>query len=211
MLLPVMREVRNFFEISSESGEFEIKSGSIAVNGRYVVGQYVAITGSILNDGVKRVESITDGVISFTIPRGEYPAWVRPVGTVGLYSAGDRVTHSGNRWTSLIDNNSWEPGTTGTASLWEQLYDSPEEHTTVNEVFTGTIYGLRVPPDFAVLAEEIKTFNERPGANSDKTSESFGSYSYSAAMDSSGMRAGWQIVFGKRLAPYRRMFTEVAI
>lgn len=211
MLLSVMREVRNFFNISSESGGFEIKNGSISVTNKYVIGQYVAITGSILNNGVKRVESFQDGVISFGINPTEYPAWIPYDGVKGIYATGDRVTHKGERWISLADNNVWEPGATGTAYLWEQIHDSPEEHTSANEAFTGTIYSLRVPPDFVVLCEEIQTFNDKPGANSEKISESFGSYSYGVATDANGNRAGWQMVFRNKLNPFRRMFTEVRI
>ena len=43
----------------------------------------------------------------------EYPAWVQPTGAHDAYSKGDKVTHSGKRWTSDADNNTWEPGVYG--------------------------------------------------------------------------------------------------
>ena len=43
----------------------------------------------------------------------EYPAWVQPTGAHNAYSKGDKVTHSGKRWTSDVDNNTWEPGVYG--------------------------------------------------------------------------------------------------
>ena len=43
----------------------------------------------------------------------EYPAWVQPTGAHDAYSKGDKVTHSGKRWTSDVDNNTWEPGVYG--------------------------------------------------------------------------------------------------
>ena len=43
----------------------------------------------------------------------EYPAWVQPTGAHNAYSKGDKVTHSGKRWTSDVDNNAWEPGVYG--------------------------------------------------------------------------------------------------
>ena len=43
----------------------------------------------------------------------EYPAWVQPIGAHDAYSKGDKVTHSGKRWTSDVDNNTWEPGVYG--------------------------------------------------------------------------------------------------
>lgn len=35
--------------------------------------------------------------------------WVQPDST-NPYMAGDQVTHNGETWESLIDNNVWEPG-----------------------------------------------------------------------------------------------------
>ena len=43
----------------------------------------------------------------------EYPAWVQPTGAHDAYRKGDKVTHSGKRWTSDVDNNTWEPGVYG--------------------------------------------------------------------------------------------------
>lgn len=45
------------------------------------------------------------------------PEWVQPDST-NLYHKGDKVTHNGQVWTSLIDGNVWEPGVVGTESLW---------------------------------------------------------------------------------------------
>lgn len=211
MLIEIMRNINNFFSIDDgESGELEIKSGSIAVTRKYIVGGFVAISGSFLNDGIKRVESFEDGVISFTIRSEDYPAWVRPDGTVGLYDLGARVTHNGERWVSLVPNNSWEPGTTGTAGVWERIHDSPEEHSTVDETFTGTIYGLRVPPDFLRLADKITDFaTSKEGVASNIVSASFGIQSFSFGTDANGNRAGWEIVFAKRLNQYRRYTPDI--
>ena len=48
------------------------------------------------------------------------PSWEQPDSTNG-YSRGDRVTHKGKTWESLVDNNVWEPGTMGTESLWKEV------------------------------------------------------------------------------------------
>lgn len=45
------------------------------------------------------------------------PEWEQPDSTNG-YMKGDKVTHNGKTWESLVDNNVWEPGATGTESLW---------------------------------------------------------------------------------------------
>lgn len=48
------------------------------------------------------------------------PEWEQPDSTNG-YAKGDRVTHNGNTWESLVDNNVWEPGAVGTESLWKEV------------------------------------------------------------------------------------------
>lgn len=48
------------------------------------------------------------------------PEWEQPDST-NPYSKGDRVTHGGKTWESLVDNNVWEPGATGTESLWQEV------------------------------------------------------------------------------------------
>lgn len=44
-----------------------------------------------------------------------YP-WEQPDSTNG-YKIGDKVTHNGYNWESIIDNNVWEPGVYG----WNQI------------------------------------------------------------------------------------------
>lgn len=48
------------------------------------------------------------------------PEWVQPESTNG-YSEGDKVTHNGKTWLSLVDNNTWEPGVVGTESVWLEV------------------------------------------------------------------------------------------
>lgn len=55
------------------------------------------------------------------IPDSEkIPEWEQPESTNG-YSVGDRVTHNGKTWESLVDENVWEPGALGTESLWKEV------------------------------------------------------------------------------------------
>ena len=56
-------------------------------------------------------------------PTAEWPEWSQPIGAGDAYMKGDKVSHNGRHWTSLIGNNVWEPGTVGTEALW-QLSDS---------------------------------------------------------------------------------------
>lgn len=49
----------------------------------------------------------------------EIPEWEQPESTNG-YSIGDKVTHNGKTWESLVDNNIWEPGAIGTEGQWKE-------------------------------------------------------------------------------------------
>ena len=48
------------------------------------------------------------------------PEWEQPDST-NPYMKGDKVKHNGKVWMSLVDNNVWEPGVTGTAALWQEV------------------------------------------------------------------------------------------
>lgn len=51
---------------------------------------------------------------------GTVLAWEQPDST-NPYNKGDRVTHNGSTWESLIDSNVWEPGVVGTEELWQEI------------------------------------------------------------------------------------------
>lgn len=55
-----------------------------------------------------------------TDPSGAILPWVQPDST-NPYAKGDKVTHNGKTWESLVNNNVWEPGVTGTESLWKEV------------------------------------------------------------------------------------------
>ena len=44
------------------------------------------------------------------------PEWEQPDST-NPYMTGDKVTHNGKTWVSIVDNNVWEPGAYG----WEEV------------------------------------------------------------------------------------------
>ena len=44
------------------------------------------------------------------------PAWEQPDST-NPYMTGDKVTHNGKTWVSIVDNNVWEPSVYG----WEEV------------------------------------------------------------------------------------------
>ena len=48
------------------------------------------------------------------------PEWIQPDST-NPYMIGDKVTHNGVTYESLVDNNVWEPGAAGTETLWKVI------------------------------------------------------------------------------------------
>lgn len=214
MLAQIMDSINNHFHtrdkrrnIISEKGEFTIESGIIKpVTGRYIVGQYIRILGSILNDGIYQIESIRDGYIDVSINDNDYPLWKQPTGAADAYQIGDRVTHNKIRYKSLINANIWEPGSD--PRWWEIVGE--EEHSLHDETFTGIIAPLAIPRDFLRLTGEISAFQENAAKtpNTGVISESFSGYSYSKATTSTGIAAGWKEIYASQLNQYRKMFTE---
>lgn len=46
--------------------------------------------------------------------------WEQPDGT-NAYAKGDKVTHNGKTWESLVDGNVWEPDALGSETLWKEV------------------------------------------------------------------------------------------
>lgn len=55
-----------------------------------------------------------------TDPAGKVLPWEQP-NSNNPYKKGDRVTHKGYTWESLVDSNVWEPGAVGSESLWKKV------------------------------------------------------------------------------------------
>lgn len=86
------------------------------------------------------------------------------------------------------------------------VYKNTADLVLTDEIFSGSVWAMAVPPSVVALAEEIKKYNESDEAKpSVYQSESFGGYSYSKATDENGAPIGWKKVFASRLKPYRRI------
>ena len=72
-----------------------------------------------------------------------------------------------------------------------------------DEEFTGEVWALAIPKAVQELAEEIAAWRES-NPETDKTSESFGGYSYSRGQSATGGVGGWQAAFASRLNAWRR-------
>ncbi|MGJ0961086.1 carbohydrate-binding protein [Faecalicoccus pleomorphus] len=52
---------------------------------------------------------------------GEIGEWEQPNAS-NTYSKGDRVTHNGKTWESMVDKNGWEPGGAGVyETIWKEI------------------------------------------------------------------------------------------
>ncbi len=87
----------------------------------YVVGDRVR-HGGVLYSCVQAHTSQSDwtpgatpALWKVTVPEGVIPEWVQPTGAQDAYSIGEKVTHGGSTWVSVVDGNVWEPGVYG----WE--------------------------------------------------------------------------------------------
>ena len=86
------------------------------------------------------------------------------------------------------------------------VYQYTADLVLTDEIFSGSVWAMAVPPTLIALAEDIKKYNESDEAKpSAYTSESFGGYSYSKATDENGVAVGWKKVFASRLRPFRRI------
>ena len=86
------------------------------------------------------------------------------------------------------------------------VYCNDDNLKLTDEIFTGKIEALAIPPDLIKLADEITAYMQSDEAKPTAlTSESFGGYSYTKATDSSGAAASWQTVFAARLRRWRKV------
>ena len=91
--------------------------------------------------------------------------------------------------------------------LNDGVYQYPADGL-ADEVFTGAVWAMAVPPAVIALAAEIDGWNK---ANADALaspyqSESFGGYTYSKGNSSSGTGGyDWKDQFSNRLNKYRRL------
>lgn len=64
MLDKILKYLNNSFYKTCEGDTFTIMDNKIIVNGKYIVGQYIKIQGSLLNDGIYKVVNVADNEIT---------------------------------------------------------------------------------------------------------------------------------------------------
>ena len=136
MLERILRHIKNWFVVSTHSGEYEIKQGSIALP-FLLDGQYFRITGSVLNDGVYvypatnlRDEAFVGEIWALSIPKdlidleSEIKEWEK---TNGASAAGPYASESfgGYTYTKATNANqtgfSWQDAFRGRLNIWRKV------------------------------------------------------------------------------------------
>lgn len=93
------------------------------------------------------------------------------------------------------------------SALNDGVYQYPADGL-ADEVFTGAVWAMAVPPSVVALSADIDEWNEKnaEALASPYTSESFGGYSYTKASgNSAGGGYSWQDQFAGRLSKWRRL------
>lgn len=126
------RKFRKFIEQMSENATDEEALDNILAFPKWEVGKeyvkderirYENVLYKVLQSHTSQADWTPDVAVSLYVRVSieEYPNWVQPTGSHDAYQKGDKVTHNEKHWESLIDANIWEPGTTGTESLWKEI------------------------------------------------------------------------------------------
>ena len=60
----IMKYLNNYFYNFKEYGEYSILNNTIEVKGEYLIGQYILIKDSILNDGIYKITKVENDIIT---------------------------------------------------------------------------------------------------------------------------------------------------
>lgn len=126
------RKLRKFLEKMSINATDEEALDNILAYPKWEVGKeyvkddrirYENVLYKVLQSHTSQADWTPDVAVSLYVRVSieEYPNWVQPTGSHDAYQKGDKVAHNEKHWESLIDANIWEPGTTGTESLWKEI------------------------------------------------------------------------------------------
>ena len=109
-----------------EANEFSLLFEEWSPSGVYKIGDRIRYNGVLykcLEDNNATMEtppsvipSVWTEIFTESVSE-EIPVWEQPEEGSG-YADGDRVIHNDIIYISQVDNNIWEPGITGTESLW---------------------------------------------------------------------------------------------
>lgn len=142
-----------------------------------------------INDGESGTFKIQDGVLT-----------------------GNRLIYPINTYLAITRRTARADGSLLNSGIYKVMDDKitlQGDNELQDEVWSGSIYPLAIPPDFIKLAERIKAFTEDPtNKPSTNASESVGFESRSRTTNSKGAVLSWQAAFADELTTtgQRRMF-----
>ena len=147
----ILAYLKNYFYRFGEKGVYTIADNQIEVRGNYVAGQYIRITGSLLNDTVVKVESVEDNVLTLTeaineVFDGVIYSLAIPRDLIGLVEeikAYEKDTPKGGYISESFGNYSYSKATgeNGGVADWKDVFKS--ELKPYRKIFDG-IEGVKL-------------------------------------------------------------------
>ena len=142
-ILDEARKLRNLIESMAESLDDEAAEQNPNVFPLWAVGieyktdfkvRYNDVVYKVLQAHTSQADWTPDVAVSLFVKvhkqdPHDYPEWVQPTGAHDAYQKGDIVKHNGKLWESLIDANTWEPGSAGTEALWKEHKENEDAET----------------------------------------------------------------------------------
>lgn len=124
------RKFRKFIEEMAVNATDEEALDNIVAFPKWEVGKeyvtderirYKDVLYKVLQNHTSQADWTPDIAVSLYVRVSieEWPEWVQPTGAHDAYNRGDRCTHNGEHWISLIDANVYEP-TDAVPTLWEK-------------------------------------------------------------------------------------------
>ena len=62
----ILKYINNYYAKTEELGTITIKDNKIELKGTYIPSQYILVRGSILNDGIYKINTVSDNTIEVT-------------------------------------------------------------------------------------------------------------------------------------------------
>lgn len=138
----LMQECNNYFYKTYESNTFAISNGVITTQGKYLVGQYIKIEGSILNDGVYKVESMDSNKINIKELQDEVFE-----GCIFGLSVPKGFIDLSTKIQEFLDNPKAKPTDISSESFnnysWSKGKKTNGANITWNDVFRDDVYSYR--------------------------------------------------------------------
>lgn len=125
------RKLRAFIEQMSANATDEEALDNILAYPKWQTGKayvkddrvrYEDVLYKVLQSHTSQADWTPDVAVSLFVKVSveEYPEWVQPTGAHDAYQRGDKVSHNGKHWESLIDANVYEPSES-VPTLWSIL------------------------------------------------------------------------------------------